>query len=56
MTAFIDEAQIEIALVELFKGLGYEYAFELDIACDGPRPNRTSYAGGRRKYAVIASR
>jgi len=44
MHAFFDEAQVEIALVEMFKGLGYEYAFGPDIACDGPRPERTSYA------------
>ncbi len=36
MTAFLDKAQVEIALVELFKGLGYEYAFGPDIVCDAP--------------------
>jgi type I restriction enzyme R subunit len=51
MTAFLDEAQTEFALVELFKGLGFEYAFGPEIACDGPRAERTRYAD-----AILARR
>jgi type I restriction enzyme R subunit len=38
-------------------GLGYEYTFGPDIACDGPRPERTSYADvvldGRVRSALV---
>ena len=30
MTAFLDEAQVEIAAVDLLKAMGYEYAFGPD--------------------------
>ena len=43
MTAFLDEAQAELALLEIVRGLGYDYAFGPDIAPDGPRPERASY-------------
>ena len=42
--SFLDEAQVEVGLIELLRELGYEYAFGPDIACDGVRPERTSYA------------
>ena len=44
MAAFLDEAQVELGLLELLRALGCEYAFGPDIACDGSRPERTSYA------------
>ena len=44
MSSFLDEAQVELGLIELLRELGYGYAFGPDIACDGPRPERTSYA------------
>ena len=43
MPSFLDEAQIEMGLIERLRALGYEYAFGPDIACDGPQPERTSY-------------
>jgi len=42
--SFLDEAQVEIALLGTLQGLGYDYAFGPDIACDGSRPERTRYA------------
>lgn len=44
MASFLDEAQVEMSLVGMFQGLGYDYAFGPDIACDGPRPERSNYA------------
>lgn len=44
MPSFLDEAQVELGLIELLRESGYECAFGPDIACDGPRPERTSYA------------
>ncbi len=41
MTSFLDEAQVELGLIELLRELGYQYAFEPNIACDGPLPERT---------------
>jgi type I restriction enzyme R subunit len=57
MISFLDEAQVELSLIELLRELGYEYAFGPDIACDGPRPERTSYADvvfdDRLRQAVV---
>ncbi len=44
MTAFLDEAQVEMWAVEVLRGLGYEYVPGGELACDGPRPERSSYA------------
>jgi type I restriction enzyme R subunit len=40
---FLDEAQLEIACVDLLKGLGYAYAHGPEIAYDGTRPERNGY-------------
>jgi type I restriction enzyme R subunit len=40
---FLDEAQLEIACVDLLKGLGYAYAHGPEIAHDGERPERSGY-------------
>ncbi len=37
------ESVIEQAALDWFQGSGYAYAFGPDIACDGPKPERTSY-------------
>jgi type I restriction enzyme, R subunit len=42
--AFLDEAQLEIACVDLLKGLGYGYAHGPQIAHDGEAPERQDYA------------
>ena len=44
MTAFLDEAQAELAIVETIRELGYGYAFGPEIAHDASRPERSSYA------------
>jgi type I restriction enzyme R subunit len=43
MSAYLDEAQVEIVTVDYFRELGYEYAFGPDIAPDGDRPERADY-------------
>ncbi|MFP4106709.1 MAG: type I restriction endonuclease subunit R, partial [Phycisphaerae bacterium] len=43
MSPFLDEAQLEIACVDLLKGLGYAYAHGPEIAHDGERPERSGY-------------
>ncbi len=35
MTAFVDEAQAEFALLDIVRGLCYDYAFGPEIAPDG---------------------
>ena len=42
-TAFLDEAQIEVALFHLLRGLGWQTAFGPDIAHDGTNPERADY-------------
>lgn len=44
MPSFLDEARAELALLEVIRGLDYEYAFGPDLAPDGVRPERGSYA------------
>ena len=44
MTAFLDEAQVEMSLVETLRELGYAYVHGPDIAHAGDRPERSSYA------------
>ena len=43
MTLYLDEAQCEIATVEYFRELGYQYVPGLDIAPDGMAPERSDY-------------
>ncbi|MGB9625217.1 MAG: type I restriction endonuclease subunit R [Phycisphaerae bacterium] len=43
MTGYLDEAQVELATVDYFRELGYEYAFGPDIAPDGSRPEPADY-------------
>jgi len=40
----ITESVVEEAALDWFKGLGYQYLPGPDIACDGTRPERASYA------------
>ena len=44
MTVTLLESVVEEAALDWFKGLGYEYLPGPDIACDGTRPERASYA------------
>jgi type I restriction enzyme R subunit len=57
LAPFLDEAHVEIALVESFERLGYEYAFGPGIAWGGARPARTSYADvvldGRLRWTFV---
>ena len=40
MSTFFDEAQVELALVYMLRGMGYEYAYGPDISPDGERPEQ----------------
>jgi type I restriction enzyme R subunit len=40
----VTESVVEEAALDWFKGLGYQYLPGPDIACDGTRPERASYA------------
>jgi len=40
----ITESDVEQAAIDWLKGLGYQYLPGPDIACDGPYPERESYA------------
>jgi len=40
---YLDEAQVEIATVDYFRELGYEYAHGPEIAPDGEFPEREDY-------------
>lgn len=42
--SIITESVVEEAALDWFKGLGYQYLPGPDIACDGTRPERASYA------------
>jgi hypothetical protein len=44
MPFFLDEAQVELSLVELIRGLGFDYAFGSAIASDGTGPERAKGA------------
>jgi type I restriction enzyme R subunit len=44
MILTITESVVEEAALDWFKGLGYQYLPGPDIACDGTRPERASYA------------
>jgi type I restriction enzyme R subunit len=44
MSVTILESVVEEAALEWFRGLGYQYRPGPDIACDGTRPERASYA------------
>ena len=44
MATVILESVVEEAAIDWFKGLGYQYLPGPDIACDGPYPERESYA------------
>jgi type I restriction enzyme R subunit len=52
------ESIVEAAAIDWFKGLGYEYLPGPDIACDGIKPERASYADviltGRLRKALEA--
>ncbi len=43
-TKVLTESIVEKAAIDWFKGLGYQYLTGPDIACDGTRPERASYA------------
>ena len=43
MTTFLDEAQVELVVLDILGELGWPRAFGPDIAFDGERPERTSY-------------
>jgi len=43
MTPFLDEAQLELSLLDMLKGIGYGCAFGPDIAPDGEHPERSDY-------------
>jgi type I restriction enzyme R subunit len=55
--SYLDEAQLEIATVDYFRELGYEYAFGPDIAPDGERAERADYGQvvlvGRLRDALV---
>jgi len=57
MMAYLDEDQVEIATVDYFHELGYEYAFGPDIAPDGPAAERADYGqvvlGQRLRDALL---
>lgn len=52
----ITESEVEEAALEILEGLGYEVIHGLDIAPDGTKPERQSYADvlllGRLKDAI----
>jgi len=43
MTGYLDQSQVEIATVDYFRELGYDYAFGPDIGPEGERPEREDY-------------
>ena len=43
MTTFLDEAQVELVVLDILGELGWPRAFGPDIAFDGERPERASY-------------
>ena len=43
-TKVLTESVVEEAAIDWFRGLGYQYLPGPDIACDGPYPERGSYA------------
>lgn len=43
MPSFLDEAQVELPLVELIRGLGYDYVYGPSIAVAGDEPEQTAY-------------
>jgi len=43
MSAYLDEAQVEIVTVDYFRELGYEYVHGPQIAPDGDTPERADY-------------
>jgi len=43
-TKVLTESIVEQAAIDWFRGLGYQYLPGPDIACDGPYPERESYA------------
>jgi hypothetical protein len=43
---YLDEAQVEIATVDYFRELGYEYIHGAHIAPDLPAPGAARQAGG----------
>jgi type I restriction enzyme R subunit len=43
MTTFLDEAQVELVVLDILGELGWPRAFGPDIAFDGERPERTNY-------------
>jgi type I restriction enzyme R subunit len=43
MTTFLDEAQVELVVLDILGELSWPRAFGPDIAFDGERPERTSY-------------
>ena len=57
MATYLDEAQLEIATVDYFRELGYEYVHGPVIAPDGERPERTDYGQvvlvGRLRDALV---
>jgi len=54
---YLDEAQLEIATVDYFRELGYEYIHGPEIAPDGERPERADYGQvvliGRLRDALV---
>ncbi|MEX0641899.1 MAG: type I restriction endonuclease, partial [Pirellulales bacterium] len=44
MTTFLDETQAELGILEVIRGLGYDYAPGPEIAPEGERPERASYS------------
>jgi len=45
--SYLDEAQLEIATVDYFRELGYEYIHGAHIALDLPAPGSARQAGGK---------
>jgi len=54
---YLDEAQLEIATVDYFRELGYEYVHGPELAPDGERPERADYGQvvliGRLRDALV---
>ena len=44
MTAFLDEAQTEVAFFHILRDLGWQTVFGPDIAHDGTSPERSDYS------------
>ena len=43
MTTFLDEARVDLVVLDILGELGWPRAFGPDIASDGERPERASY-------------